>query len=363
MRAGTERIYEELRREMESCCRVDSIVPTELELCRRFGVGRTAVRTALSRLERDGLIRSRGFHGARLVSFPSRKMGKVYVIEQDDERFLQSEEALGVLAGISKAIIQCGGEIVPVFSDWDGTLRRICKNYSPDECSGVVFIEYNWHWPDELAKHGVPHIVANNETALGVASTSVDFRMVGRMACREFLCRGYRRCAMVGNASDYILSELSAGMRGGLAEERIEMRDDFVVPYDYYSTEPSAEAETRRRLVELLSSGDRPDSFLVFRYQRYNLLMDVIGEAGLRVPEDIGVIVYDALSTRYKEYARICLLQEPVEELGREAAGMLEKWDEIVDSLPVRRLIDPVFIERETLRKHEKVRFVFGRRQ
>lgn len=68
MRSSTEKIYFQLKHEFETDYGVDVLLPTECELCRRFSVGRSAIRSVLARLEQEGIIRSRGFHGARQVA-------------------------------------------------------------------------------------------------------------------------------------------------------------------------------------------------------------------------------------------------------------------------------------------------------
>ena len=52
---------------------VDSLLPTEEELRRRFGVSRATVRTALANIQKDGLISRSAAVGSRVIALQARK--------------------------------------------------------------------------------------------------------------------------------------------------------------------------------------------------------------------------------------------------------------------------------------------------
>ena len=69
------RIVEDYLRQQiaEGVFPVDSLLPTEEELRRRFGVSRATVRTALANIQKDGLIARSAAIGSRVIALQARK--------------------------------------------------------------------------------------------------------------------------------------------------------------------------------------------------------------------------------------------------------------------------------------------------
>lgn len=350
MRSSTEKIYKELREELRGKYNPDVLLPTERELCERFFVGRSAVRTVLHQLEEDGLIRSRGFHGARQVSMPVKSLRKVLVFDNPREIIHQSNEHLGIFAGISSGIRENRGEIIPIFHEYDSLLEELCAKNSTEEYSGVIFIEVYDKWYPRLCKSGIPTIIANCESNANAVASRVNFRMTGRMAGQELLRRGYRRIAMIGRGAGYVNDELSAGLRGAMAEERIWLDDASVVPYNYYDDDAKKRIEVEEQLRKLLVSRDRPDAFFVFRYTRCQLLMRLAEKLNLKIPQDLGLLVYDTPILKGGDNPNISILQEPVEGLGRSAVELLAGWSSS-GVKPESKILSPDFVDKGSLRR------------
>lgn len=322
MRESTGKIYIELKHELQKDYGVNMLVPTERELCQRFNVGRSAIRTVLHQLEQDGILRSRGSHCMRQIAVAEKKINKVLVFQTPREIFRQTNESFRILSGMSNAIHERHGEIIPIFAEYGPILEELCKSYSPDEYSGIIFHELYSDWYQRLRNYGIPAVIANYEGNRNVAASSVDFRQVGRIAGIEFLKKGYRRVAFIGRLEGFVNDEIAAGLRGALAEERIWFEDNLVIPYKYYDDAQQTNVRVAECLRQMLKSKERPEGFLVFRHQRNQLLLRIAEELHVRIPEDMEIIVYDAPTADVGQ-TPVSLLQEPVEELGRSAVEIL----------------------------------------
>lgn len=207
-------------------------------------------------------------------------------------------------------------------------MRELISNFSREKYDGVIFIEQYADWQERLIKHGVPAVIANNEFAEGAASCGVNFRMVGRMAGQEFVKRGYRHVAFLGSANEYAVDEIAAGLRGAMAEAKIWLSDEDVYIFAYYWQALEQITEFKWTLKQaLLDKARRPEAFLVFRYPRALILLQLLDDLGIRVPEDMGILVYDAPSARDQRLMTLSMLKEPVEELGKKAVDMLYDWN------------------------------------
>lgn len=68
------RVYETIKREiMEGEYPIGTLIPTEPELEKRFGVSRTTVRRAMDLLARDGFIRAQQGYGTKVLDYKSRQ--------------------------------------------------------------------------------------------------------------------------------------------------------------------------------------------------------------------------------------------------------------------------------------------------
>ena len=355
MRESTRKIYLTLKKELESSRRIAMPVAPERALCERFGMGRSAIRTALRRLEADGLIHSdstgRGSRSVRRIAGSPDALHKVYLIQSATEVFRTSAEGMGLLAGVCGEVTAHGGEVVPVFADYDSVLSQLCDHYDPRECSGVIFCEFLCDdWYCRLRDRGIPAIVANWEGEPGPVSTRVDFRAVGRIGAQTILNCGYRRLGVIGRSASYVNEELAAGVRGALAEERIWFEDRCFVPDRYYTREQSQNQDVVTHLRTLLQAPDRPEAFLVFRSVRVGKLARLAQELGLAVPRDLGVLAYDLPYWCDSHDLDLTLLVEPVQEMGRAAVTMIREWNGS-NCVPEDRLFRPEIQWRSTLTK------------
>jgi GntR family transcriptional regulator, transcriptional repressor for pyruvate dehydrogenase complex len=92
-----------LNRIVDGSFALGSRLPSESELCGRFGVSRPVVREALARLRLDGLIEARRGSGTYVLSTPSQNLPAVADLA-DVSRFLRYQELRLCLEGQAAAL-------------------------------------------------------------------------------------------------------------------------------------------------------------------------------------------------------------------------------------------------------------------
>ncbi len=165
--------------------------------------------------------------------------------------------------------------------------------------------------------------------------------------------QGHRRAAYLGPESE-ISRERLAGFRTGLESTGGE------VPSAYVRLLPDAGSRNSARLLvdQLIQTCGFPKrasrSFTVLMvYNDYMAAAAIerLGELGIKVPDDLSVVGFDAQPPSWYEGPTITTVALPLEELGAEAARLVY-WRLTHPEAPVRRLILGVqIVEGATLAK------------
>ncbi len=328
MRNRTWEIYLDLKSKLSNDRSGGMPLPPERVLARQYGVGRSAVRTALQQLELDGLLATDALRGVRLSAGSPGRLKKVYVVQSSLVEFRQGAEGMGLFSNISSEIYNRGGEIIPVFTDYERILNDLLAGYDPEYYSGVIMIESPvCEWLSVLTERGIPVVTANYEGRDALSCTRVDFREIGRLGGRSLVRAGHRRIGLIGKGDQWVDPEMAAGLRGALAEEKVAFNEEFMIGDCYYDRRPEIREQTLFELRRLLTRADRPEAFLVFRSIRLGKLARVCEELGLCIPEDLSVVVYDLPVWCDGHDITPSLVMQPVEALGREAVRLLQEWN------------------------------------
>lgn len=75
-----ELAYAAIRRDILSCRLLPGVTVTEIELISRYGIGKSSCRLALTRLEHEGLVRSRPRKGHRVAPIVVRDVEEVFAL-------------------------------------------------------------------------------------------------------------------------------------------------------------------------------------------------------------------------------------------------------------------------------------------
>ncbi len=301
------------------------IIPSERELCKQYDLGRYAVRSALQQLENDGFIFNDRAHHRR-VSLKSKNTLKKVMILQTRTSYYNSPEALALISEINDEVRRHGGEPVLFFSREEDPTPMLLANYRSAEYSGIISVEYTADFDlQKIINKKIPLVIANLEqqpATIPAPASCIDFRDIGRFGTRELLRAGCRKIAIISKSS-WLNDEITAGMRGALAEEGIPFSGNMFFHYDLNAQ--GSKITLRKQLMQILVSANRPDGFLVFRNARLFMLLQCCAELGLKIPDDIKICVYECPGM-YEFDHNIFLIDEPIADLGSRAVQMLCEW-------------------------------------
>lgn len=300
----------------------NSFLPAERKLCRELGIGRGALLAIFRELVSMDYIRIERGRGARVSFRAKHGLRRILVIENSNFALSHSSEHLRILDGISTMAESIGVEMALFFADLNLSTELLIERYTRGEYQGIIIIEnFQMVNLDLLLRYGIPLVVANSEVAEKMPCTQVDFREIGRIAGRELFTNGHRNIAMLsGPAGSFIFKEMFAGLKGAMAEDDVEINAENIIFWE--------NTDIDNKLMQRLSSDNRPEAFFVARDWRAAKLYEICSKLNLRIPDNVSVISYDDLSWPSAASLGLSTVSEPTAEIGRQAVLMLKQWVE-----------------------------------
>lgn len=145
-----------------------------------------------------------------------------------------------------------------------------------------------------------------------------DTRTGTYVLCRHLLALGHRRIAIVGGMPPVeTWGERVDGYEAALRDAGIPLSADLVIPGDYKGGGGVAAAR------ELLARGERPDAIIAANAQVAIGVLNALGAAGCRVPEDVGVAAIDDPFPSSTFWPRLTVVEQPGYEMGKAAVELL----------------------------------------
>lgn len=140
----------------------------------------------------------------------------------------------------------------------------------------------------------------------------------GILAASHLTKQGYRRVAFLGGR-DYDLSSTDRleGVRKGLEDAGIPINENFIWLGD------STLADGQRMTGRLLDRSPRPDAVICANNYLALGCVEAIRAAGLRVPEDIGVMTFDDYPFSQQTIPPLTTVDIDVRDMGAQAADLL----------------------------------------
>jgi LacI family transcriptional regulator len=207
----------------------------------------------------------------------------------------------------------------------------------------------------KLDQDGTPYVLVDREIP-GVAANfvGVDDEAMGLLATRHLIAMGYRRIAHLGGTDVSTATRRLRGYRLALAEANLPFDPSYVLSrgqIDRVADVSGFEATQR-----LLAMNPRPDAIFCFNDPAAAGAMKAILAAGLRIPDDIGVV--GAGNLRHTDLYRVPLttIDQASEQIGKEAAALaLELAGDGKRKPPRRVLLEPKLVVRESSSRGEQL--------
>ncbi len=332
-------IYRELEREIaEGVYRPGDRLPSEAQLCERFGASRITVAKAIQSLQRDGMVTRRAGSGT-YVQEP--KIGDRHQFGLLIPQLGSTEIFEPICQGIMRAPLAKSHVLLWGYapgegeSDHDHTgqmAEQLCRQFIEQKVTGVFFapLEYtvdreaaNRRIVDMLTRAKIPVVLLDrclerfpNRSEFDLVG--IDNGRAGYVVTQHLWEQGARRVVFVarkGSASTIV--ERIAGYEFALHEMK-STHPPSVLLGDVNDPE----------FVDAIEKGN-PDAIVCGNDLTAARLMRSLLDRGVRIPEDIRVVAFDDVS--YSKFLPVPLttIRQDCSEIGRAALSlMLERLRE-----------------------------------
>ena len=333
-------------------------IPSESEICQRFGVSRTSVRLAISNLSREGILESRKGVGtfcrsrepkavvdlALVCFFPSsyifpriaagfdaltHRLGYHMLLNQSGHSLEKEREILLKLkargvGGIAIEPINRGSNDPRNPFD-PGTTNRSLLQEIRDSGIGVVLLD------SDFGDGSFPSIVIND-------------RKGGELVARYLWDRGHRDVGIVCSQDHMAKKMRSWGARDFLSSAGVSIPDAWQITPELTSAAEPAIEESFSRMETI------PRAFICTNDEEAVALYRVASRRGLRVPRDISLISFDNSAYAQLPGLDLTTVDHPGAFIGEKAAQILADGAAYPGLKYSSTLtIEPVIVERSSV--------------
>ncbi len=287
-----DNLYQTLRQEILSGrYEPESRLPREIDFCRMLGVGKVTLRSALEKLETDGLVVRVPGKGTFISAGQHSNLILVGITRKSGMELPQNY----ILPGIEAAATEQGFRTELCFIEYLRKLKpeKALKLLQEKKPYGVLLVTSSVMTDDPevllLKKLGLPVIIVHGEykdRSSGFGLLYVDARHAWKSGLQYLAKKGHRKVKIISMSGHDIrgwsVAELpalfeSAGLHseGCLAYSAILNRDSI-----------------RNAVDRILEDGEPPTAIFCFSDFYAIEVMAYLQEKGIRIPEDISVMGY-----------------------------------------------------------------------
>jgi LacI family transcriptional regulator len=269
-----------------------------LEEAARLGYRRNAVARGLSRQRMDTI-------------------GVTAIIDGGEINVYFLEVINGILEGAARH-----GQNTTIFSvaDWQGDAQRL-PGFCDGRIDGMILIAPDVLAPETLSHHTPFVTLHGNEEEPHTHNLDVDNEGGAHAMTSYLIAQGHRAIAhFAGNHGVLGVRRRIAGYRRAIEEAGLRFDEERVVPGNF-----SAWSGRQRAAQLLAEAGDRPLPTAIFCASdaiAYGC-MEVLADAGVRVPADVSVAGFDDTLTARMTRPLLTTVRQPFRDMGRCAVETL----------------------------------------
>ena len=304
-------------------------IPSEPELCRRFGTARNTVRQALALLQRQGLIETIKGKGAFITKKGERKTGVIGLLIPD---FSSSSFFSSLKSELETNAAKLGYK-VRLEASWRTTddemvkaIRKAARKLAVDRVEGVIFrphlnpehIEANKEILNIFRHTETPVVLIDSDISPRPERSDCDLVAVdnvsaGRRIAAHLLETGRRRLSFMMSGVEIGSNANWENRLFGIAGEvAVRGMDDGVSTLRFTP-------DDTRSLRALFRSRRRPDAIACGNDRTAAMLVESLKAIGIRVPEDVAVTGFDDESFARSSIPPLTTIRQPAGLIAKTA--------------------------------------------
>jgi DNA-binding LacI/PurR family transcriptional regulator len=311
-------LYEQLKKDILSGkFPAEMKLPRELDFAKQLGVAKVTLRSALSRLEENGLIAR--IHGKGTFIKKEDAPRGILVVSKDMNRF--ANPSAHVLEGVKNSATENSYSLTVAEMDYLGGLSgKELRVYAEENgISGIIILSGYFLGHEKIIKtikdSGLPAVIAsaheNDSKTTGFASIVVDRKSAWEEAIKYLCQKGHSRIVTV-------IHDGPLKIRGYTEDEHLALLGKYGASTDKNMLLYSEEYErnsVKEGVKKLMKASDRPTAVLCYSDYYAIYVYEALKEMGLIIPDDVAVMGYcgypgatllsPALSTMDYEYSKI----------------------------------------------------------
>lgn len=298
---------------------------SENELAQQFGISRQTVRTAIGILEEQGVLRRVKGSGTYLSDHKhSEQQNRIAVITTYVDSYIFPK----IIQGIEEKLFERGYSVQIAFTN--NTLEReknvLADIISRDDVAGVIVEGTKSGLPNpnlalyhKLQARNIPILFINTYyPELSVPHVSLDDVQAARKAVDYLIEKGHRDVGAVLKLDDGQGRQRYLGYLQAMDAAGYSVTDSRMVWIDTDESKQLAYC-----MDKILNRLESCTALFCYNDQIAFQLVRLLGDRGIRVPEDVALISIDDSDLAIHSEVQITSLPHPKEKLGAKAAELL----------------------------------------
>jgi len=294
----------------------------------------------------ENIIREMNYHPDHIArSLSSKSTRTIGIVIPKKEKIFMDNYIAHVLSGVSEVLKEKGYRIMlfPVDVDNEFEVSGLAQGNLVD---GLILLKIsdNDDYIKKLSEGKMPTIRINNRED-GDKINFIDSENIkgAKLAMDYLYQKGHRKIGFVcGRLDESNGMDRFVGYKESLQELGLKYNENWVIKGDFDKDLANKNAE------KLLAQKDKPTAiFSSDDYMAFGVIEKIL-EMGYKVPEDFAVVGFDDIDVASILKPALTTIQQPMHDLGAEAAQIL--LDIIHGKLetPVKRFLDVKLVVRET---------------
>ena len=296
--------------------------PSETSLQKKFGYSRQTVRTALQKLEEEGLIvrvRGSGTYVAYEGSSLDEERPRIGLLLSYYSDYLFPR----VYDGIESALKEKGYDIeVAVTKNYLNAEALYLEGMFKRRVSGLIiegtrsaFPNPNIRLYEEIRRRNLPTLFIHNHYANQTFdSVEMADAKAAYEATKMLIEYGHRKIGAIFKYDDMQGIERYKGY--------IQCLSDYGIPFDedcvrWYSTKDMEEKLGKKGLMHIYRRTKECTAMVMYNDEVAEYYMEFLEERGIRVPEDLSLISFDDAELQQVDRIKVLSVVHPKYKLGR----------------------------------------------